>query len=174
VTDAESEIRGFFASVWLFRDKIVWSWDCLAAAIVLLVAALAPTDEQVEKLADPLGTAAIALGATLVGVVVAGLAVVVAMLDDELLALMDTDEKSGRVPGHMFPYWFVTATGVATFLLALLLILGRSALPPVLDRVIFALVAALLVWTALGVFNLVAALQALGINRARFVRGRRR
>jgi len=174
VTDGQSQIRGFFASCWVFRDKIFRSWDFLAAVITFTVSWAAPSDGQIEQLADPLGTAAIALGAALVGVVVAGLAVVVAMLDDELLALMDTDEKSGRVPGHMFPYWFVTGTGVATFLLALALLLARPALPPLLVRAVFSLTAAFLVWTALGVFNLVAALQALGVNRARFVRGRKR
>jgi hypothetical protein len=148
--------------------------DFWAAIATLAVAWFAPTDMQIENLADPLGMAAIALGAALVGVVVAGLAVVVAMLDDELLTLLDTDEKTGRVPGHMFPYWFVTGTGVAAFLLALILLLARPALPPMAVRLVFALVAAFVVWTALGVFNLVGALQALGINRARFVRGRDR
>ncbi len=172
MSEPDTRIRGFFASCWAFRNKVVWSWDFGAAVVVFMAAAYVPTDADIAKLASPLGTAAVALGAALVGVVVAGLAVVVAMLDDELLALMDSDEKSGRVPGHMFPYWFVTGTGVATFLLALVLLLALPGLPAPVPRIVFALVAALLVWTALGVFNLVAALQALGINRALFVRGR--
>ena len=115
MSDRQSQIRGFFSSCWTFRNKIVWSWDFGAAALVFAAAGYFPSDADVARLANPLATAAIALGAALVGVVVAGLAVVVAMLDDEFLALMDDDENSRRVPGHMFPYWFVTGTGVATF-----------------------------------------------------------
>lgn len=170
MADRQDEIRGFFASCWHFRDKIVWSWDFLAAVIVFAAAGFLPSDADLARLSAPLAAAALALGAALVGVVVAGLAVVVALLDDQLLALMDADTKSGGVPGHMFPYWFVTGTGVAAFLLALLLLLAESALGPAANRVLFAAVASLLVWTAIGVFNLVASLQALGINRALFVR----
>jgi drug/metabolite transporter (DMT)-like permease len=138
----------------------------------LVVAGYFPSDREITDRVGPLAGAALALGAALVGVVVAGLAVVVALLDDELLELMDRDEKSGRVPGHMFPYWFVAGTGVLTFLLALLLLLAQPILPPVVARVLFAATCAFVVWTALGVFNLVGSLQALGVNRATNVRTR--
>ncbi len=166
MSERQSQIRGFIPSCWAFRDKIVWSWDFLAAALTLIAAYVLPSDQQVDKLSEPLATAAVALGAALVGVVVAGLAVVVALLDDELLVLMNKDDKSGRVAGHLFPYWFVTGTGVATFLLALLLLLAGSAMPAWAARILFAAVSALTVWTAMGVFNLVGSLQALGLNRA--------
>jgi hypothetical protein len=166
VSDSGSQIRGFWPTCWTFRDKIVWSWDFLAFVLLVGAAYALPSDQQVGKLSEPLATAALALGAALVGVVVAGLAVVVALLDDDFLVLMDRDEKSGRVAGHLFPYWFVTGVGVATFLLALLLLLAGAALPAWASRAVFAFVCGLVVWTALGVFNLVGSLQALGLNRA--------
>ena len=173
MSEPDPQIRGFFASCWAFRDKIVWTWDFLALLVTGVLAFVLPTDDQVKQLAPLLATASLALGAALVGVVVAGLAVVVALLDDELLALMESDEKSGRVAGHLFAYWLVTGTGIASFLLALILLMTHDVMPAQWLRVLFTVVAGLVVWTALGVFNLVASLQALGINRATLVRGRR-
>jgi hypothetical protein len=166
MTDKGSRIEGFLVSCWTFRDTIVWSWDFAAAVIVGVLAWTLPTDLQVVAFVEPLAAAGVALGAALVGVVVAGLAVVVALLDDALLALMETDVKSGYVAGHIFPYWFVTATGVVTLLLGTLLSVAGEALYPELLRPLFAAEAAFLVWTVLGVFNLVGSLQALGLNRA--------
>jgi len=173
MTEPGSQIRGFFRTCWAFRDKIIWTWDFLALVIVAVAAFTLATDAQVVQLAPVLATATLALGAALVGVVVAGLAVVVALLDDDLLILMEADEKSGRVAGHLFPYWLVTGTGIASFLLALALVMTQSVLPAIWLRLLFASVAGLVVWTALGVFNLVASLQALGINRAILARGPR-
>lgn len=171
--EPDSEIRGFFASVWAYRNKIVWSWDFLALAVTVILAYALPTDDQIDELTPVLATASLALGAALVGVVVAGLAVVVALLDDELLSLMESDATSGRVAGHLFPYWLVTGTGIAAFLLGLVLLMTHIVVPAEWLRVPFAALAGLVVWTALGVFNLVASLQALGINRATLVRGRK-
>src|SRR3990172_8956663 len=103
---ARSKVPGFAATCWKFRDKIIWSWDFGAAALVLIVAVLTPSDAQVVSMSPGLATAALALGGAMVGVVVAALAVIVALLDDELLDLMDQDTRSGGVQGHLFPYSF--------------------------------------------------------------------
>jgi hypothetical protein len=86
----------------------------------------------------------------------------------------DATRDYGGIEGQLFPFWFVTATGVGTTLLGVLLLLTADALPELPLRILFTTVAALLVWTALGVFNLVAALQATGVTRAIYARGRRR
>src|SRR3990170_2394385 len=109
---ARSKVPGFAATCWKFRDKIIWSWDFGAAALVLIVAVLTPSDAQVVSMSPGLATAALALGGAMVGVVVAALAVIVAS-------------------------------------------------------------SALLVWTALVVFNLVASLQAMGVIRSILARSRR-
>jgi hypothetical protein len=170
-----TRVPGFIATAWLFRSKIVFSWDAGGATVAAILAVWLPSDQQVASLATPLAGAALGVGSALVGVVVAGLAVVVAFLDDEFLGVMDEGtERYGGVEGQLFPFWFVTATGVATLLLSVLLLLAAAVLPPVALRLLFAGVIALFVWTALGVFNLVASLQATGVTRAIYARGRNR
>lgn len=170
----KSSIRGFASSLWTFRRAVFWQWDFVISILVVVLGFILLPDAVVERRSEALATAGVGLGGAMVGVVVAGLAVVVALLDDELLALMDIDDESGRVPGHLFPFWFVAGIGVATFLLSALLFIVPGLLPPLAHRVLYVAVAGLLVWTALGVFNLVGSMQALGINRALLARGRRR
>jgi hypothetical protein len=170
-----AHVPGFFATCWLFRSKIVFSWDFAAAVAAGLAALVLPSDAQVATLSNPLAGAALGVGLALVGVVVAGLAVVVAFLDDEFLALMDqATQRYGGVEGQLFPFWFVTATGIATILLSALLLLTHDVLPLPALRFAFAGVVAMFVWTAIGVFNLVASLQAIGVSRAIYARGKRR
>lgn len=169
-----SRVPGFLATCWLFRSKIVFSWDFAGAVVAAAAACVLPADPQLPSLSTSLAGPAVGIATALVGVVVAGLAVVVAFLDDDFLLLMDEATREyGGVEGQLFPFWFVTATGVGTTLLGVLLLLGAEALPPVALRILFALVAALLVWTALGVFNLVASLQATGVTRAIYARRKR-
>jgi hypothetical protein len=167
-------VPGFFATCWLFKSKIVFSWDFAGAVAAVIAASALPSDPQVASLSGSLAGAAIGVGLALVGVVVAGLAVIVAFLDDEFLAVMDeATQRYGGVEGQLFPFWFVTGTGVATILLSTLLLLAHEALPSLALRFVFAGVVALLVWTSLGVFNLVASLQATGVSRAIYARSRR-
>jgi hypothetical protein len=166
-------VRGFIAACWHFRNQIVWSWDFGAAIAVGVLLWMIPTDDQISKASAGIAGAAIALGATLVGVVIAALAVVVALLDDELLELMERDTETGGVEGHLFPYWFVTGTGVVAFLLGMTLLLVEPYIPDQGVRALFALVAAFVVYTSIGVFNIVASLQATGVTRALLAKGRR-
>jgi hypothetical protein len=172
--DRPARLPGFLATCWLFRSKIVFSWDFAFAGLATVIAYAVPSDAQISKAAEPLAAAALGVGSALVGVVVAGLAVVVAFLDDQFLALMDeATERYGGVEGQLFPFWFVTATGVGTLLLAVFVLIAQPALPSLALRIAFAALVGLLVWTAAGVFNLVASLQATGVTRAIFVRRRR-
>lgn len=167
-------VAGFFATCWLFRSKIVFSWDFAFAVAAALLAWLAPSEPQLRQLSEPLAPVAVGLATALVGVVVAGLAVVVAFLDDDFLALIDEATKTyGGVEGQLFPFWFVTATGVGATLGATALMLTRQSLSELPLRVLFAAVIGLLVWTAVGVFNLVASLQATGVSRAIYARKKR-
>jgi hypothetical protein len=172
--DRPKGVPGFLATCWLFKSKIVFSWDFLGAVLAVAAAIVLPSDSQVASLSEPLAGAAIGVGLALVGVVVAGLAVIVAILDDEFLAVIDhATRQYGGVEGQLFPFWFVTGTGVATILLSTTLLLAHAALPSLALRIVFAGDVALLVWTSLGVFNLVASLQATGVSRAIYARHRR-
>jgi hypothetical protein len=167
-------VPGFFATCWLFKSKIVFAWDFVGAVIAAVAAFVLPSDVQVAALSEKLAVSALGVGLALVGVVVAGLAVIVAFLDDEFLAVMDeATERYGGVEGQLFPFWFVTGTGVATIILSATVLLTHEILPTLALRLGFVGIAALLVWTSLGVFNLVAGLQSTGVSRAIYARRRR-
>ncbi|MFP5343552.1 MAG: hypothetical protein ACLGIJ_11610 [Candidatus Limnocylindria bacterium] len=153
----------------------MFSWDFAWALVATILAWYFPTEAQLRTMSEQLGPIAVGVATALIGVVVAGLAVVVAFLDDDFLALIDEATKRyGGVEGQLFPFWFVTATGVGATLCAVILILVRETAPELALRVLFAAVIGLLVWTALGVFNLVASLQATGVSRAIYARSRRK
>jgi hypothetical protein len=173
--DRPPKVPGFFSTVWVFRSKVFFSWDFAWALAAFAAAAYFPTEQQLREASASLAPVAAGLAMSLVGVVVAGLAVVVAFLDDDFLALVDAaTRKYGGVEGQLFPFWFVTATGVTAALGATGLILLSAYLPEIALRVLFALVLALVVWTSVGVFNLVAGLQATGVSRAIWAKAKRR
>ncbi len=166
-SDPRAEVPGFFRSCWTFRSDIAKSWDFVAAVATIALVMVIPSDDHVSKAANSIATSAIAVSTALVGVVVAGLAVVVVFLDREFVTELDSaTQEEGGIAGDYFPFWFVTATGVADVLLAVLLLVTSGMLPTLALRMLTAVVAGLLVWTAVGVFNLVAAMQALGVSRA--------
>ena len=166
-----SRVPGFWSSVRRFRRKLL-SWDAAGAAVAAILVWCVPPDAVIGTMATDIAGAGLAVGSALVGVVVAALAVVVAFMDDEFLALMDEGmREDGGVAGQLFPFWFVTATGVGSLLLGMILLVGGD-LPVEILRGLSAAVAALFVWTALGVLNLVAWVQATGATRAIHARGR--
>ena len=168
-------VRGFFGAVVLFRSKLL-GWD-LGLALVAAVGALflPSADKDLLALASSFAPTAIGLAASLVGVVVAALAVVVVFFDEDFLIVIDTATKArGGIEGQLFPYWFVCATGVGAILasVALMLLLGTAPIPVV--RALFVVTIALMVWTAVGIFNLVASIQALGTSRAIYAAAKKR
>ena len=166
-------VPGFFATCWLFRSKIIFSWDFALAVAVGLVAYFLVSDENLPAVADNAAVAGFAVAAALVGVVVAALAVLVAFMDDEFLILMDeATARYGSIEGQLFPFWFVTGTGVGAILTATAISVAGDSLNLVVLRILAAVALGLVVWTAVGVFNLVAQLQATGVSRAIFVRSK--
>lgn len=169
-----SRVPGFFSTLWLFRSKVFFSWDfAIAVAFAGFFATFSSVD-HLPRLAVQLSAGALALAPALVGVVVAALAVVVALLDDDFLLLIDqATEKYGRTEGQLFPFWFVTATGVAAVLGAIVSDLIFDSVPEAAQRALLGAVTLFLVWTAVGVFNLVAYLMHTGISRVLFLRKKR-
>ena len=172
--DRSGHVRGFWAACWTYRRSIAVSWDFIGAFVAAGLAMYLPSDEQVRGSAQQLAPAALGLASALVGVVVAGLAVVVVFMDDQFLGLIQ--EKAaleGGVERLLFPFWFVTATGVTAILASLVLLLvGPYATPP-FPRMLMAVTVLMVVWTSIGVFNLVAFLQATGVSRAIYARLRK-
>lgn len=166
-------VRGFFGSVVAFRDKVLLSWDFVIAVVAAAVAWWAVPDTDLAEVARSFGPAALGLAAALVGVVVASLAVVVAFLDDDMLALVSRATRHrGDIDGQLFPYWFVTGTGTGAILAATFLLLLVEVADALVLRILLALTVGLLTWTAVGIFNIVAYLHHLGVSRALLVLAR--
>jgi hypothetical protein len=165
-------VRGFFASVVLFKDKVILSWDLPIAAVLGILAWVVVADADAPAVLERLTGAGIAVSSALVGVVIAALAVIVAFLDDEFTALMDraTKDRYGGMEGQLFPFWFVTGLGILTVLVSVGITAFATDAPGWLARVLVGFVALLLVWTALGVFNIVSYLHATGVSKALWIR----
>lgn len=168
-------VRGFFASVVLFKDKVILSWDFLIAVVVGIVAWVIVSDADAARVLARLTGAGIAVSSALVGVVIAALAVIVAFLDDEFTALMDraTKDRYGGMEGQLFPFWFVTGLGILTVLVSVGTTAFGTGAPDWVARILVGVVTVLLVWTALGVFNIVSYLHATGVSKALWIRKQR-
>lgn len=160
-------VPGLIRSSILFREKVLLSPD-LWIGVVAGVAAWALVPEaQVVTALNALTSAGLAIAATLVGVVIAALAVMVAFLSEEFIALMDrATEKYGAMEGQLFPFWFVTGLGILTILISVGALAFAQAADVTVRRGLVAVLTWLLVWTSLGVLNLVGYIHHVGVSRA--------
>ena len=167
-------VRGFFASVALFKDKVILSWDLLIAVVVGIAAWFVVPESDAPAVLARLTGAGIAVSSALVGVVIAALAVIVAFMDDEFTALIDraTKTRYGGMEGQLFPFWFVTGLGILTVLVSVGTTAFAGGAPDWFARVLVGIVTLLLVWTALGVFNIVSYLHATGVSKAVWIRNK--
>jgi len=169
-------VRGFFASVVLFKDKVILSFDLWIGVISGIAAYLLVPESDAPSVLQGLTTAGIAVSSALVGVVIASLAVIVAFLDDEFAALVDraTEARYGGMEGQLFPFWFVTGLGITTVLASVAIIAFAGNASDSVARILVGVLTFLLVWTALGVFNIVSYLHGIGVNKALWIRRRTR
>jgi hypothetical protein len=164
-------VPGLIRSSILFKEKWILSPDLWLGVLAGVVAWFAVPDAQIKTALGALTSAGLAVAATLVGVVIAALAVVVAFLDDEFIEMMDrATEKYGAMEGQLFPFWFVTGLGIATVLISVGAIAFAQGAGTGVQRVLVAVLTWLLVWTALGVLNLVGYIHHTGVSRAILVR----
>lgn len=162
---------GLIESSVRFKEKVLLAWDLwIGVACALAVFAFVP-ESQISPLIDSLTSAGLAVAATLVGVVIAALAVVVAFLDDEFLGLMDrATRRYGGIEGQLFPFWFVTGLGILMILVSVGTVAFAAMADATTRRWIAASLTLLLVWMALGVLNLVGYLTSAGVSRAMHIR----
>ena len=165
------KVPGLIASTIQFRDKVVMSWDLWIGLAAGAAAVYFVPDAQLRNALDGLTSAGLAVATALVGVVIAALAVVVAFLDDEFIALMDkATRKYGGMEGQLFPFWFVSGLGVTTILVSVAAIAFGQDASKEWARGLVGVLTLLLVWTALGVLNLVGYIHATGVSRALLIR----
>lgn len=172
--DPPKRVPGLIRSSILFKDKVLLSPDLWIGLVAGGLAFVFVPEASLRDALDGLTSAGLAVATALVGVVIAALAVVVAFLDDEFIALMDraTKGRYGGMEGQLFPFWFVSGLGIATVLLSVGAIAFAQQAPKEAERVIVAVLTFLLVWTSLGVLNLVGYIHATGVTRALLIRKR--
>jgi hypothetical protein len=155
----------------LFKDKVLLSWDVWIALATGLAAYFVVAEDAAGSVLQRLAGSGVAVSSALVGVVIAALAVIVAFLDDEFAALIDsaTEDGYGGMEGQLFPFWFVTGLGVFTILTSVAVTAFASNPNAIIARVLVGVLSFLLVWTALGVFNIVAYLHATGVSKALWI-----
>ena len=172
--DHRPAVAGLVASTIRFRSKVVLSWDLWIAVAAGAAAIYFVPDTELRPALTGLTSAGLAVATALVGVVIAALAVVVAFLDDDFIALMDkATQKYGGMEGQLFPFWFVTGLGVTTILMSVAAIAFGQDASTGWARALVGVLTCLLVWTALGVLNLVSYIHATGVSRALLIRRRR-
>lgn len=160
-------VPGLIRSSVLFKEKVLLSPDLWIGLVVGAAAWYFVPEAQIKTALDGLTSAGLAVAATLVGVVIAALAVMVSFLSEEFIALMDrATEKYGAMEGQLFPFWFVTGLGILTVLLSVGTIAFAQAADPAVRRVLVGVLTGLLVWTSLGVLNLVGYIHHTGVSRA--------
>ena len=126
------------------------------------VAALSPT--QVKNMAVPLATAELGVAAALLGVVLAGLAIIVVFLNEDYVELLSRVE--GGVEADFFPFWFTAALAVVAVVLASVTLIVAERLLPLALRLLVGISFWLFLWTLFATLNLVAFVGAHGSNRA--------
>ena len=167
-------VPGLLRTSVLFKDKILLSPDLWIGLVEGIAAFALVPEANLRDALDGLTSAGLAVATALVGVVIAALAVVVAFLDDEFIALMDraTKDRYGGMEDPLFPFWFVAGLGVATILLSVAAIAFAQQASVDVMRVLVTVLTLLLVWTSLGVLNLVGYIHATGVSRALLIRKR--
>ncbi len=112
----------------------------------------------------PLAVAELGVASALVGIVIAGLAILVAFLSEDYLEVMAT--APGGVEADFFPFWFTAAIGVGTIVVNGIAIAVGHSISEISQRALLAGGAWLFLWTLFAMLNLVAFIAAHGSNRA--------
>lgn len=149
--------------MWVHRVEIVKSWDFLLAAGLALSAGLLldPTPGTVRAFCS----AAMAVSSTILGITLAGLAVLTAFLRRRYIAVLD--RVGHGVATEVFGFRYPASLAVASVVFSGVMLVSRdepwygSALPWLLGMTVF-----LFLYTLFATLNLVASLGGHMMNRS--------
>src|SRR3989442_5802407 len=96
-------------------------------------------------MAVPLATAELGVAAALLGVVLAGLAIIVVFLNEDYVELLSRVE--GGVEADFFPFWFTAALAVVAVVLASVTLIVAERLLPLALRLLVGISFWLFLWT---------------------------
>ena len=108
---------GFWALACKYgRSRLLWCTESLFAILTGLACLVAATRGAMPMDADSIREfteTLLAVSATLLGMVMAGFSITVALLDTGLLALI---RKQGTLSNMLFPFWWIAASWVVSIL----------------------------------------------------------
>lgn len=128
---------------------------------------LAGASERVRDEAVTVLIAESALGAGLLAVVLAALAILVVFFDDYYRQILTA--VPGGVAGAMLPYQTVAVVGAATAAIGLVTAVAWPTIPAFAQALLLGLTTWLLVWAAVGTVHLVNLTVFHGLQRARLL-----
>jgi hypothetical protein len=156
-------IESFIGVAWVNRRDLA-SWDLIASAFATLLGVWLVSDRTLDRTFTDVLMAEVAAVGALFGFVVAGLAIVVAFLDERFLRVIRETETG--VVGSFWPFWLISALAVTSMVCsgtALLLVGVRN---DTLDRAAFGVTTFFALWALLGALRLVQFIVAQGLSRA--------
>jgi hypothetical protein len=155
-------VEGFFKTTWTQRAHWL-DWDLFVAVLVTTAAVVFVNSITLEKILKDLLVAEFGLIGAVLGVVIAGLAIVVAFLSREYArVLMKADD--GPI-GDFWPFWFVAVLAATAVLAAGSGIVIEAQWPP-LRRTVFGVTTFFSTYAVLATVNLVAFVAQQGVTRA--------
>lgn len=157
-------VRGYWASLWLHRRGVFWSWDIWTSAALAAAAGIGVRDRTIDQALGNLLLAQTAALAAVLGIVIAGLAIVASQLSRPFLSALS--RSTGGIEADFFPFWHLTAVlvvGVA-FAGGGYLVLPQATC--VQARVVLVATTFFGTYGLFATVNLVALIVGQGVNRA--------
>jgi hypothetical protein len=160
-SDEPPPVQGFFKATWKQRTQLL-GWDLGGALIVTTASVLLVDSGVLSSVLPDLLMAEFGLIGAILGVVIAGLAIVVAFLSrDYAEALARADDGS---IGDFWPFWFVAVISAAAVISAGAgLIIVKQVCGS--ERAVFGVTTFLSTYAVLATVNLVAFVAQQGVTR---------
>lgn len=155
-------VRGLLRTTWDQRSHVL-NWDLALAALLTAVGVLFVKSSVIHDVLNGLLTAEFGLIGAVLGVVIAGVAIIVAFLTRDYAEVLMRSE--GGPIGDFWPFWFVAglaASAVVTAGVGLVVIDQR----PSLQRTVFGVTTFLSTYAVFATVNLVAFVAQQGVTRS--------
>jgi hypothetical protein len=155
-------VEGFWKTMWRNAGYIL-SWDIFCAAAVTAAGVVFVHGKTLDRVLPSLLAAEFGIIGALLGVVIAGLAIVAGCLSREYAVVLM--RSKGGPAGDFWPFWYVAALAAASILSsAVALVVVEQA--PCLQRAAFGVTTFLGSYALLAAVNLVGFVKSQGETRA--------
>lgn len=155
-------VRGLIQTTWDQRSH-VFNWDLALAAVLTAAGVLFVKSSVIQDVLNGLLTVEFGLIGAVLGVVIAGLAIIVAFLTREYANVLMRSE--GGPIGDFWPFWFVAGLAASAIVAAGagLVLIDQW---PGLQRTVFGVTTFLSTYAVLATVNLVAFVAQQGVTRS--------